>query len=84
MKPQFLTDETLVSHRRNFGIAETLTAKKVGFCALIPKFHRRETDLLRRKRLRDATVTAKLLSLCYHTLPSPHNNHIIIHLPPFM
>jgi len=43
-----------------------------------------ETDLLRRKRLRDATVTAKLLSLCYHTLPSPHNNHIIIHLPPFM
>ena len=38
----------------------------------------------RRKRLRDATVTAKLLSLCYHTLPSPHNNHIIIYLPPFM
>ena len=65
MKPQFLTDETLVSHRRNFGI-------------------KAETDLLRRKRLRDATVTAKLLSLCYHTLPSPHNNHIIIHLPPFM
>lgn len=65
MKPQFLTDETLVSHRRNFGI-------------------KAQNVLLRRKRLRDATVTAKLLSLCYHTLPSPHNNHIIIHLPPFM
>ena len=73
LKLKFQASETKVSSRWNFS-----------FSLMKLWYQGAETDLLRRKRLRDATVTAKLLSLCYHTLPSPHNNHIIIYLPPFM
>ena len=81
LKLKFHTVGTRVSRPWNFGFApmklwfrtdETLVS------------YRWNSGIKARKPTLLATVTAEILSHCYHTVPSPQNLHILSLLPLFM